>query len=176
MAQAGGPGRRTQAGRLMRSSSAAARGERWRPPAKVRPRPVIGVTRDRIEHWRAIRANRCIGQEIRCRRLRQRLFQLTEIGPAMIALPRRMGSLVEVAPAWSLLQMQEISPRPLVVVGRAWRRASVLSVTADGGLRPEDAALVSSAADGAAARLVVRGLGQGSLPRLARGLARPSAA
>lgn len=106
------------------------------------------------------------GQEIRCRTLRQRLFRLIEIGQAMIALPGGVGSLSEVALAWSLLQTQEISPRPLVVVGKAWRRTlTAFSETADGYLLPEDAALVSFAADGAAAaRLVVGGLGQGSFP------------
>ena len=127
---------------------------------------VIGVTCDRIEHWRGVRPNRWIGQEIRCRTLRQRLFRLIEIGQALIALPGGVGSLLEVALAWSLLQTQEIWPRPLVVVGKAWRRTlTAFSETADGYLLAEDAALVSFAADGAAAaRLVVRGLGRGSFP------------
>ena len=131
----------------------------------MQPRPVIGVIRDRIVHWRAVRPNRRIGQEIRWRTHRQRLFRLIEIGQAMIALPGGMGGLSKVALAWSLLQTQEISPSPLVVVRKGCRRAlTAFSETADGYLLPEDAALVSFDADGAAARLVVRGLGQRSLP------------
>jgi predicted Rossmann-fold nucleotide-binding protein len=39
----------------------------------------------------------------------------------MIVLPGGIGTLSEMALAWSLLQVGEIEPRPLVLLGDIWR-------------------------------------------------------
>jgi hypothetical protein len=38
-----------------------------------------------------------------------------------LALPGGIGTLAEVAMMWSLLQTKAISPRPLILIGPAWR-------------------------------------------------------
>lgn len=83
---------------------------------------VIGVTCDQIESWRPVEPNHWVQEEIRLATLRERVYRLIEIGQALIALPGGLGTLSEVALAWSLQQTGEISARPLVLIGEQWRK------------------------------------------------------
>jgi len=83
---------------------------------------VIGVTCDQIESWRPDEPNRWVQEEIRLPTLRERVYRLIEIGQALIALPGGLGTLSEVALAWSLLQTGEIDPKPLVLIGDLWQK------------------------------------------------------
>jgi uncharacterized protein (TIGR00730 family) len=124
---------------------------------------VIGVTCEQIERWRDVRPNRWVTEEVRCETLRERAYRLIAIGEGAIALPGGVGTLSEVALAWSLLQTQEIEPRPIVLVGDVWRRTltGFLS-SADGYLGPSEAKLLTFVPDAAAAvrELVSRLKGQ----------------
>lgn len=82
---------------------------------------VIGVTSDQIEEYRPIRANRWVIEEIRYPTLRERLIHLVEHNDGMITLPGGVGTLSELSLAWSFIQVNEIPPRPLVVLGNIWR-------------------------------------------------------
>jgi uncharacterized protein (TIGR00730 family) len=83
---------------------------------------VIGVTCDQIESWRPVEPNHWVQEEIRLPTLRERVYRLIEIGQALIALPGGLGTLSEVALAWSLLQTGEIDPKPLVLIGELWQK------------------------------------------------------
>lgn len=82
---------------------------------------VIGVTCRQIEKWRPIPANQWVDEEIKYDTLTERLLHLVKNYPAMIALPGGIGTLSEVALAWSLMQTGETNGRPLVLMGSLWR-------------------------------------------------------
>ncbi len=81
---------------------------------------VIGVTCDQIEQFRPGGANPFVTEEIRYPTLRERLLHLVTHNAGMIALPGGIGTLSEMTLAWSFLQVGEISPRPLVLLGKMW--------------------------------------------------------
>ncbi len=81
---------------------------------------VIGVTCEQIEQFRSGGANRFVAEEIRYPTLRERLLHLVIHNAGMITLPGGIGTLSEMALAWSFLQVGEISPRPLVLLGDMW--------------------------------------------------------
>jgi predicted Rossmann-fold nucleotide-binding protein len=62
-----------------------------------------------------------VGEEIRYRTLQDRLIHLVRNNDGMIVLPGGIGTLSEMALAWSYLQVGEISPRPLSLLGDLWR-------------------------------------------------------
>jgi uncharacterized protein (TIGR00730 family) len=82
---------------------------------------VIGVTCTQVEHFRPLGPNQWVTEEIRYPSLRERLLHLVENNQGMIVLPGGIGTLSEMALAWSLIQVEEISPRPLVLMGRMWQ-------------------------------------------------------
>jgi len=82
---------------------------------------VIGVTCDQIEQFRPLGINQWVVEEIRYRTLQDRLIHLVRSNDGMIVLPGGIGTLSEMALAWSFLQVGEISPRPLSLLGRVWR-------------------------------------------------------
>lgn len=81
---------------------------------------VIGVTCDQIEQFRPGGANRFVTEEIRYPTLRERLLHLITHNAGMLTLPGGIGTLSEMSLAWSFLQVGEISPRPLVLLGAMW--------------------------------------------------------
>jgi uncharacterized protein (TIGR00730 family) len=81
---------------------------------------VIGVTSAQIERWRPLGANPWVGEEIKYESLRDRLIHLVTTNDGIIVLPGGIGTLSEFALAWSLIQVGEISPRPLVLFGELW--------------------------------------------------------
>lgn len=82
---------------------------------------VIGVTSRQIEQYRPMGPNEWVAEEVKYDTLRDRLTHLVIHNDGMVALPGGVGTLAEVALAWSWLQVGEISPRPLVLLGQAWR-------------------------------------------------------
>jgi predicted Rossmann-fold nucleotide-binding protein len=74
-----------------------------------------------VEHFRPLGPNQWVTEEIRYPSLRERLLHLVENNQGMIVLPGGIGTLSEMALAWSLIQVEEISPRPLVLMGRMWQ-------------------------------------------------------
>lgn len=83
---------------------------------------VLGFTCDRLEAWRPVRPNAWVQAQVRCPTLRERVVRLIEAGQALVALPGGVGTLSEIALSWSMLQTGELSPRPMLLVGDAWRR------------------------------------------------------
>jgi uncharacterized protein (TIGR00730 family) len=82
---------------------------------------VIGVTCDQIEQFRPLGVNLWVVEEIRYPTLQERLIHLVRSNDGMIVLPGGIGTLSEMALAWSFLQVGEISPRPLILLGDMWR-------------------------------------------------------
>lgn len=83
---------------------------------------VVGVTCDEIEQWRSVEPNRWISQEVRYPTLLERLVHLVTDNDGMVAMSGGVGTLTEVALAWNQLQVQLMSPRPLVLLGDVWHR------------------------------------------------------
>ena len=82
---------------------------------------VIGVTCDEIERWRPTGPNAWVKEEIRSTKIQDRLFTLVERCDAAIALPGGIGTLTEISLMWTLMSINSIPQRPLVLVGRGWR-------------------------------------------------------
>lgn len=102
---------------------------------------VIGVTSDHMEKWRAHPPNPWVGEEIRHASQRDRLMQLVMNNDGMIALPGGIGTLSEVALAWSLMQTGEMAQRPLVLLGPVWRETIRTYAQAEY-IRPRDMDLI----------------------------------
>jgi uncharacterized protein (TIGR00730 family) len=83
---------------------------------------VIGVTSARIELFRPTPANRWVVEEIKCQTLHERQLYLVTNCQGAIVMPGGIGTLAELAMMWSMVQVAEISPRPIVVVGGLWQR------------------------------------------------------
>ncbi len=108
---------------------------------------VIGVTTDALNRWEA-KAN-CVNQwvkeEIKFATLSERLYHLVTFSHAVVVLGGGIGTLSELALAWSLVQVGEIAPKPLVLVGPAWRDW-LAAFYGDGAyIRQEDMALLHHA-------------------------------
>ena len=82
---------------------------------------VIGVTSDQIEQFRPLGPNEWVLEEIRYPTLQERLLYLVENNEGMIVLPGGIGTLSEMALAWSLMQVGEIGERPMSLLGPNWR-------------------------------------------------------
>jgi len=83
---------------------------------------VIGVTCDEIESWRPVAPNSWIMEERRYPTLRKRLYELIEGCDIAMALPGGIGTLAEVAVMWSQLQTGASAPRPIILIGRGWKK------------------------------------------------------
>jgi uncharacterized protein (TIGR00730 family) len=81
----------------------------------------IGVTTSHFAS-RKLRPNAWIDQEIAFPTLFQRLHHLVTFSHSLVALRGGVGTLSEVALAWSLMQVAEMPCRPFVLVGPHWRR------------------------------------------------------
>ena len=102
---------------------------------------VIGVTSGHIERYRPMPANEWVAEEIRFESQRDRLVHLVMNNDAMIALPGGIGTLSEVALAWSLLQTGEMPAKPLVLLGPTWRETIRVYAQAET-IRPRDLDLI----------------------------------
>ena len=83
---------------------------------------VIGVTCRQIEAFRPMPANAWVTKEIKLDTLPERLNYLVTQSDGAIVMPGGIGTLSELALMWSLMQVGEISPRPLIAVGGLWAR------------------------------------------------------
>jgi uncharacterized protein (TIGR00730 family) len=83
---------------------------------------VVGVTSNQIERWRPLGPNQWVKQEIRYETLRDRLFHLVVENAGVVVMPGGVGTLSEMALAWSLMQVAEIPARPFVLYGDHWRQ------------------------------------------------------
>lgn len=81
----------------------------------------IGVTSSTVEASRGASKNRWIEEEIRYGTLQERLYHLVTKNEGMVVLEGGIGTLSEFSLAWSLLQVNEIQNRPLVVMGQVWK-------------------------------------------------------
>ena len=81
---------------------------------------VIGITSSQIEEFRPIPPNQWVHEEVKYPTLRQRLTHLVENCDGAVIMPGGVGTLSELALIWSLSQVGEISPRPIVAVGQLW--------------------------------------------------------
>ncbi len=82
---------------------------------------VIGVTSAQIERFRPLGANQWVAEEIKYESLRDRLLHLILQNDGMITLPGGIGTLSEMALAWSFLQVGEVESRPFALLGKMWR-------------------------------------------------------
>jgi uncharacterized protein (TIGR00730 family) len=105
---------------------------------------VIGVTCDQIETFRPIPVNPWVKEEVRKSTLRQRVQHLVEHCDGIIVLPGGIGTLSELALSWSLLQVGEIPPKPVIPVGGLWQRTLAAFVD-NAYVRPEHLALLMPA-------------------------------
>jgi uncharacterized protein (TIGR00730 family) len=96
---------------------------------------VIGVTCDQIERFRPLGPNKWINEEHRFATLQERLMHLVRHNEGMIVLPGGIGTLSEMALAWSFLQVGEIQERPLILLGGTWRE-TLASFKDDAYIRP----------------------------------------
>lgn len=81
---------------------------------------VVGVT---VAGWdeggRAKSVNRWVIEEIRAASLASRVERLVE-SDALVALHGGIGTLLEIAMAWNLIQVGQLARKPLILVGPAW--------------------------------------------------------
>lgn len=105
---------------------------------------VIGITSAQIETYRAIPPNQWVVEERKYATLSERLSHLVGQCDGAIVMPGGVGTLAELAFIWSLLQVGEISPRPVIAVGALW--AQTLQAFIDPAyVKDTDAALVKLA-------------------------------
>ncbi len=103
---------------------------------------VIGVTSALMETFRPIPANRWVTEEIKHPTLRERLLHLIDRCEGAIVMPGGIGTLSELSLMWSFLQVAEIPPRPLVLVGGLWQRTLAAFIDRDY-VRPDHEALLT---------------------------------
>jgi len=102
---------------------------------------VIAVTCDQIEDFRPLKANQWVKEEIRHPTLRERVLYLVDCCDGIIVMSGGIGTLSELALAWSFAQVGEMKPKPIIPVGGLWQRT--LAAFVDRAyIRPEHVALL----------------------------------
>ncbi|MDH7489264.1 MAG: LOG family protein [Anaerolineae bacterium] len=109
----------------------------------------IGITLATFDRA-ALRPNAYLTAEHKAPNYLDRLAELTHRASGFIALRGGIGTLSEVSITLSLLQIGELPPRPVVLLGECWS-AYLDTVRREFMLRPEDLAPVYVAADAAQA-------------------------
>ncbi|MGQ9502511.1 MAG: LOG family protein [Anaerolineae bacterium] len=92
---------------------------------------VIGVTCALFESSWALRPNHWVQTEIKQPTLRARVVYLIEQCDGIVVMPGGIGTLSELALAWSLMQVGEIRRKPLIAVGGQWQRTLAAFVNPD---------------------------------------------
>ncbi len=103
---------------------------------------VIGVTCTQIEEFRPLMANPWVKEEIRHRTLRERVLYLVDSCDGIIIMPGGIGTLAELALAWSFAQVGEMPIKPIIPVGGLWQRTLAAFVD-QAYVRPDHAALLT---------------------------------
>lgn len=83
---------------------------------------VIGVTTEELDRLRPTGANPWVKEERSFPTLRERLGHLIDCCDAAIAMPGGVGTLAEISLLWNGLIIHSLEPRPLIVVGRGWKK------------------------------------------------------
>jgi len=120
---------------------------------------VIGVTCEQLDEFRSLGPNSWVVQVIRYPTLRERLVHLVTENEGMIVLPGGIGTLSELALAWSLLQVGEIAPRPLILLGSLWRETMATFIRSNY-VRAEHADLIRYADHPAEAVALLNSIGK----------------
>lgn len=84
---------------------------------------VIGVTVSKWKQSRKLAANAWLVEEATQHDYMARLLYLVHQSDGHMVLSGGVGTLTELSLTWSLMQVDEINRRPLMVVGTRWRRA-----------------------------------------------------
>ena len=105
---------------------------------------VIGVTCDQIEEFRPSKANPWVKEEARHATLRERVLYLVDHCDGILVLPGGIGTLSELALAWSFAQVGEISPKPIIPIGGLWQRTLAAFIDQDY-IAPKHVALLTPA-------------------------------
>lgn len=82
---------------------------------------VIGVTCDEIELWRNNHHNNWVLEEWRVATLQDRIIKLIDSCDLAIALPGGAGTMAEIILMWNRIQIEAITPRPILLLGSGWR-------------------------------------------------------
>ncbi len=82
---------------------------------------VIGVTCGQIERMYGSVVNPWVTEEIKYDTLMARLQHLTTQNAGAVVLPGGIGTLAELALTWNLIQCEELTARPFVLLGQTWR-------------------------------------------------------
>jgi len=90
---------------------------------------VIGITCSQIESFRPVPPNQWVKEEIKYATLQERLIHLVKQCDGCIVMPGGIGTLSEVALIWSLVQVGEIPPCPIVLVGQLWQQTMNAFIT-----------------------------------------------
>jgi predicted Rossmann-fold nucleotide-binding protein len=77
----------------------------------------LGVTAKSFQ----ARANKWVDEEIRMKTWRERLFELIKRGHGYVVCPGGMGTLVELAVVWEMLNKGAMAKKPMVVLGDFWQ-------------------------------------------------------
>ena len=83
---------------------------------------VVGVTCAPFETSDSVEPNAWVKAVVRQPSLRDRVFYLAANCDGIVVMPGGVGTLSELALAWSLVQVKEIPPKPIVLVGGLWQR------------------------------------------------------
>lgn len=82
---------------------------------------VIGVTSEAIEAYRPTSPNQWVDEEWRFEGFKERLNVLVENCDAAFALSGGIGTLLEICLTWNQMLINAIEPKPLILIGDAWR-------------------------------------------------------
>jgi hypothetical protein len=83
---------------------------------------VLGVTCAQIEKFRPIPPNQWVIEEIKYNTLQERQAHVVIQCDGVVVMPGGIGTLAELAMVWSMVQVGEVPPRPIVTVGGLWQR------------------------------------------------------
>jgi uncharacterized protein (TIGR00730 family) len=83
---------------------------------------VVGVTCATFEAANSAAPNAWVKEVVQQPNLPSRVLYLVTACDGAIVMPGGVGTLSELALAWSLVQVREVPPKPIVLVGGLWQR------------------------------------------------------
>jgi uncharacterized protein (TIGR00730 family) len=82
----------------------------------------VGITCEEIDKYRPGGPNQWVLEERTYKSLKSRLYALIEVCDAALALPGGIGTLAEISAMWSQIQVSAIAERPLILIGKGWKK------------------------------------------------------